>query len=109
MKLSRLAVDRDGNLAAIVVTNVIDEEIDLLVRPLTTEELRKVVETYNAVADAAEGSNHLPYQMTFQLLRETDIAEVSVQHTAAKLFGVDFVPCGLVWFPVRGEKDTIHK
>jgi hypothetical protein len=75
MGLSRLAVDRDGTLAAIVVTNVIGEEIDLLVRPLTTVELKKVVDTYNAVADVAEGSHRLPYQMTYQLLKESDIAE----------------------------------
>lgn len=75
MKLSKLAIGNDDALAAIVVTSVIGDEIDLIVRPLTAEELRKVVDTYNAVAEAAEGSNGLPYQMTFQLLKNEDLAE----------------------------------
>jgi len=74
MKLSKLAVDRDGNLAAIVVTEV-NCFPEVVVRPLTTEELRKVVDTYNAVAEAAEGANGLPYQMTFQLLKDEDVAQ----------------------------------
>lgn len=74
MKLSKLAIDNEGNLAAIVVTNV-NCLPEVIVRPLTTTELRKVVETYNAVAEAAEGSNGLPYQMTFQLLKDEAVAE----------------------------------
>jgi hypothetical protein len=66
MKLKRLVVGAQGTIFAK------DEDT---FRPCTPEELRKVADTYNAVAEAAEGSNHLPYQMTFQLLKEETIAE----------------------------------
>ena len=76
MRLVRLAVSTCCDhpaIKAIVVDNY--GPLGIEVRSLTPEELKKVVDTYNAVADAAEGSNHLPYQMTFQLLKENDIAE----------------------------------
>jgi hypothetical protein len=75
MKLSRLAVNPDGVLQTIRVTTDETGLPTVTVIPTTTEELKQVVETYNAVAEAAEGSNNLPYQMTFQLLKEEDIAE----------------------------------
>ena len=76
MRLIRLAVSTCCDhpaIKAIAVDN--DGPLGIEVRSLTPEELKKVVDTYNAVADAAEGSNHLPYMMTFQLLKESDIAE----------------------------------
>jgi hypothetical protein len=76
MRLVRLAVSTCCNhptIKAIAVDN--DGPLGIEVRSLTPEELKKVVDIYNAVADAAEGSNHLPYQMTYQLLKESDIAE----------------------------------
>jgi len=75
MKLVRLAVSTCCDHPAIKAIVVDDGPLGVEIRSLTTEELKKVVDTYNAVADAAEGSNHLPYQMTFQLLKESDIAE----------------------------------
>ncbi|GEM_PF-4889183 len=75
MRLVRLAVSTCCDHPAIKAIVVDDGPLGVEIRSLTTEELKKVVDTYNAVADAAEGSNHLPYQMTFQLLKESDIAE----------------------------------
>jgi len=75
MRLVRLAVGACCNHPTIKAIAVDGEPIGVEIRALTKEEFQKVVDTYNAVADAAEGSNHLPYQMTFQLLKETDIVE----------------------------------
>ncbi len=75
MRLIRLAVSTCSNAAPAIKAIVVDGPLGIEVRSLTIEELKKVVETYNAVAEAAEGSNHLPYQMTFLLLKESDIAE----------------------------------
>jgi len=44
-------------------------------RPLTTKELRDMVDTYNAMVDLASGVNALPHQATASLLRtETLVA-----------------------------------
>jgi hypothetical protein len=76
MRLIRLAVSTCSNAIPAIKAIVVDEGPNgVEIRSLTIEELKKVVDTYNAVAEAAEGSNHLPYQMTFQLLKESDIAE----------------------------------
>jgi hypothetical protein len=75
MKLSRLAVTPEGVFQTIHVTTDEAGLPTVTVTPTTQAALLKVVETYNAVVEAAEGSNHLPYQMTFQLLKESDIAE----------------------------------
>ena len=79
MKLTRLAVTPNGEITAIIVTANDGNPPELIIRPLTTDETRKVVEVYNAVADTAEGSNHLPYQMTFQLLKDEDIVNSTVE------------------------------
>ncbi len=73
MKLTKLAVNSCCDHPTIFAK--IQDGTHHGVHPCTLDELRKVVDTYNAVADAAEGSNNLPYQMTFQLLKESDIAE----------------------------------
>ena len=75
MKLSKLALTPEGTIQAIVVTTNAENLPEVVVRSLTTDELRKVVDTYNAVAEAAEGSNGLPYMMTFQLLKDEDVPE----------------------------------
>jgi len=75
MKLSKLAVGTCCNHPAIKVIVVESGPLGVEVRTITEEELRKVVDTYNAVAEAAEGANGLPYQMTFQLLKDEDVAQ----------------------------------
>lgn len=69
MKLTRLAVGTCCNHDFAVKAGQSVET-----RYLTSEELQRVVDVYNAVVDITEGSNNLPYLMTFQLLKETDIA-----------------------------------
>jgi len=75
MKLSKLVATPEGVLQKIVVTKSIEGLPLVAVTPLTVEEIRKVVDTYNTVLEAAEGANGLPYQITFQLLKEEDVAE----------------------------------
>lgn len=79
MRLVRLAVSTCCDHPAIKAIVVDEGPIGIEIRSLTTDETRKVVEVYNAVADTAEGSNHLPYQMTFQLLKDEDIVNSTVE------------------------------
>ena len=74
MKLTKLAIGECCNHITIV-KGTVDTSEDDDARYLTREELKRVVEVYNAVALSAEGSNNLPYQLTFPLLKEDDIAE----------------------------------
>ncbi len=85
MKLTRLAVTPNGKITAIIVTANDGNPPELITRPLTLDETRRVAEVYNAVADVAEGSNHLPYQMTFQLLKDEDIVDAVIESMEPEL------------------------
>jgi hypothetical protein len=75
MKLTRLAIGECCNHITIVKATTTTDKPHIDARYLTRKELEKVVDIYNTVAEAAEGSNNLPYQMTFQLLKEGEVAE----------------------------------
>lgn len=77
MKLTKLTVDSNCNLVAVTARceDITGGNHQVFVRSLTGDELRKIAETYNAVAEAAEGSNNLPYQMTFLLLQDEESTE----------------------------------
>lgn len=85
MKLTRLAVTPNGKITATIVTANDGNPPELITRPLTTDETRRVAEVYNAVADVAESSNHLPYQMTFQLLKDEDIVDAVIESMEPEL------------------------
>lgn len=68
MKLKRLEVGECCNHSLAVKAG---EPVDT--HYLTETELQKVIEVYNAVADVAEGSNNLPHQITFRLLRDEEV------------------------------------
>jgi hypothetical protein len=85
MKLVRLAIDPDGDIKAIIAIPNPQGVPEVVTRYLTPQELRKVVDIYNTVADVAEGSNNLPYQMTFQLLKDEDIVNSVIESMEPEL------------------------